>query len=176
MILKSIETPESILEVSQLARQIWEEHFTPILGKAQVEYMLQRYQSPEAITKAIEKEGYRYYFILTPQKEIAGYCGLLRQSPTLFLSKLYIQKAFRGQGLAVKVIETLCSLAQKEGLSTIRLHCNRFNKNTLDIYNHLGFQILSAKKGDIGGGFFTDDYILEKTLTTPKLINKPIGN
>lgn len=176
MKLSPICTPQEIQTVTALARRIWEEHFTPILGSPQVAYMLERFQSAAAIAHAIENENYRYFFIKTPRGEVAGYCAVVPKAPVLFLSKLYISKEFRGQRLAVDVIAALCTLAQSEGLHAIRLNCNRFNKNTLAIYNHLGFQIIGEEKGDIGNGFFTDDYLLEKTLSTAKLINKPSEN
>ena len=43
--------PRDIALIAGLARQIWTEHYTPIIGAAQVEYMLGRFQSQSAIKK-----------------------------------------------------------------------------------------------------------------------------
>ncbi len=46
--------------VESLAYSIWREHYTPIIGRHQVEYMLEKFQSKEALLNQIEKEGYIY--------------------------------------------------------------------------------------------------------------------
>ena len=43
-----VETPEQISELCSLAAEIWRQHFTPIIGADQVEYMLEKFQSPAA--------------------------------------------------------------------------------------------------------------------------------
>ena len=40
--------------VVEIAAEIWTEHFTPIIGSEQVEYMLNKFQSSQAITRQIE--------------------------------------------------------------------------------------------------------------------------
>ena len=35
-----VRSPEQIAAVTRLAREIWQEHYLPIIGQAQVEYML----------------------------------------------------------------------------------------------------------------------------------------
>ena len=45
-------TEESqVRAVAVLALEIWRQHYTPILGTAQVEYMLTRFQSVDAIDR-----------------------------------------------------------------------------------------------------------------------------
>lgn len=174
-VLKPVHSESEIAAVAGLASQIWNEHFTPILGQAQVGYMLENFQSADAIRKAVNRDGYRYYFIMTPENKTAGYCAVQPRIDALYLSKLYIAKPFRGRKLAVAVIDALCTTAAREHLPTIRLNCNRFNKNTLAIYDRLGFRIIKEEKESIGNGFYTDDYVLEKTLTVAKIVSKPNG-
>lgn len=174
-VLNPINTETDIAAAADLASQIWNEHFTPILGRAQVDYMLKNFQSADAIRKAITEDGYRYYFIRTPEGETAGYCAVRLLPDVLYLSKLYIEKSFRGRRLAVAVIDALCRTAAEEKRPAIRLNCNRFNKNTLAIYDRLGFRIVKEEKESIGNGFYTDDYVLEKTLPVAKMISKPSG-
>ena len=54
----------------------------------------------------------------------------------------------------------LINLCKERGLKKIWLTCNKYNANTLAIYNHLGFVITDAQMADIGNGFVMDDYIL----------------
>ena len=48
-------------QIETLAREIWEEHYTPIIGAEQVAYMLDKFQSVAAMQKQI-KEGYESFF------------------------------------------------------------------------------------------------------------------
>ena len=43
--ISSAETSAQIIEVADLANTIWTEHFTPLIGSAQVYYMLEKFQS-----------------------------------------------------------------------------------------------------------------------------------
>ena len=72
MKLERVESPEQIAAVAALAREIWMQHYIPIIGAAQVEYMLAKFQSAEAIARQIAEEGYEYY--LAPG---AGYLALV---------------------------------------------------------------------------------------------------
>ena len=56
-------TDDDIREIAVLAEEIWNQHFVDIIGKAQVDYMVEKFQSYPALKKQIEQEGYEYYRI-----------------------------------------------------------------------------------------------------------------
>lgn len=85
----AVETDEQIRETADLASQIWRQHFIPIIGKDQVEYMLTKFQSYSAIKAQIEQDGYEYFQCLA-NGVLAGYAGIHEKDHALFLSKLYI--------------------------------------------------------------------------------------
>ncbi|NCA83730.1 MAG: GNAT family N-acetyltransferase, partial [Opitutae bacterium] len=60
MTLERVESAEPIAAVAALAREIWTQHYVPIIGAAQVEYMLEKFQSAEAIARQLAGEGYEY--------------------------------------------------------------------------------------------------------------------
>ena len=80
----------SIGTLAALAEQVWHECFARLLSREQIEYMLARFQSEEALTRQMQSEGYAYYF-LRCGRENAGYFGIREDGEgRLFLSKLYI--------------------------------------------------------------------------------------
>ena len=94
-----------------------------------------------------------------------GYTGVRPDGEgKLFLSKLYILKPYRGQGYASEAFAFLERLCAEEGLSAIWLTVNRFNTNTIAVYEKKGFVTVRTQVADIGSGFVMDDYIMEKTL------------
>ncbi len=147
--------------LAELARSIWEEWFTPLLGKAQVAYMVDKFQSLPAMTHQVEKEGYEYYF-LTDGGEVCGYMGIHPDPKDgLFLSKLYLRKSARGQGFARKAFEALCERAKRDGLPRIHLTVNKHNLQAIRVYEHLGLVRYGDTVTDIGSGFVMDDYLYE---------------
>ena len=74
--------------ISQLADTIWRAHYIPIVGKPQIDYMLQKFQSASAIEKQVE-DGFEYFTIYF--EEIAvGYISIKQEAKALFLSKIYV--------------------------------------------------------------------------------------
>lgn len=145
--------------VASLAGEIWKQHFTPILGEAQVGYMVEHFQSVPALNKQLS-EGYEY-FLLTVDGKPVGYSGIHDEGDGLFLSKLYIHKSCRGNKISSQTIAFLKILCRQRDLKRIWLTCNKHNDNTLAIYRHLGFETIDAQVTDIGCGFVMDDYIME---------------
>lgn len=156
-----VETKTDICTLVRLAREIWEQHFTPIIGAAQVDYMLERFLSESALEQQMG-EGYRY-FLFQVEGDYVGFTGIHEQfaEKRMFLSKLYVRQSMRGRGIAREAFTFLNDLCKQQGFKTIWLTVNRNNTNTIDIYRHLGFVTVREQKADIGNGFYMDDYIME---------------
>ncbi|MFK3936889.1 GNAT family N-acetyltransferase [Alkalihalobacillus sp. NPDC078783] len=153
-------------EINKLAEQavgIWNEHYVGIITKEQVDYMIGKYQSAEAVTRQIETEGYEYFNLNVIQAPI-GYMAVKEKSGKLFLSKLYMQKESRGNGYASEAMLFLEDLCTQRGLEAIWLTVNRENLHTIDVYKKKGFNIIAEEVNDIGHGFVMDDYIMEKRV------------
>ncbi len=154
--------PTLIGKVETLAHIIWNEHFTPIIGKAQVDYMLKSFQSSEAISGQI-KQGFLYYLI-QENNEFIGYFGLLPKENELLLSKFYILCAERHKGYGKKVLHSIEQLATSKELYQVTLTVNKYNTNTIEAYEKLGFKKTKSIVKDIGHGFIMDDYAMVKKL------------
>ncbi len=153
------ETDEQIEEIAAIAEEIWNQHFVPIIGQAQVDYMVEKFQSYPALCEQIREEGYEY-FQTRVDGQLAGYIGVHEEpeKERLFLSKLYVHQDFRGQHIATYALQFLIQLCKDRGLKEIYLTCNKHNTNTLQIYEHLGFTYTRDLVTDIGNGFVMDDY------------------
>ena len=160
--IQKVVDKKQIKTVKILADEIWTEHFTPIIGSDQVDYMLLKFQSEAAISEQINK-GYMYYLISNNHMNI-GYMAVNPGNNTLFLSKLYIRSMVRGKGYGGQAIHFLQQLAQQARLKKITLGVNKNNTNTIKAYQALGFKIINSVVQDIGEGFVMDDYQMEKLL------------
>lgn len=150
---------ELIYSVSAVADDIWHEHFTPIIGEEQVDYMLEKFLSPDALTEQLDS-GYEY-FLFSYEYTFAGFAAIHERDGSLFLSKLYVHEDFRGKGISSYMLQNFIEICKTRNLNKIWLTCNRHNTTTLAIYDHLGFKIVREEVTDIGNGFVMDDYVLE---------------
>lgn len=152
-------TGTQIEATAQLASTVWREHYTPIIGPEQVEYMLEKFQSIQAISNQIDNNELVYYLIYNDQHP-AGYFAIQIRPEEIFLSKLYVAREARKLGLASKAIDFIKGVAASNCLQRISLTINKNNKDSLTAYERLGFINEKAIVTDIGNGFYMDDYVL----------------
>jgi GNAT superfamily N-acetyltransferase len=162
--------PEQLATVAALAHDIWYEYYVPLIGRAQVDYMVARFQTAPAMQAQIDR-GYEY-FLVQRQDETGkwsdiGYCAVEEQpGRAMFLSKFYLHHAARGSGTGRRCMEFIEDLARRRGLVLLWLTVNKGNP-AVQAYERLGFRIAQELVMDIGGGFVMDDYRMEKALEVP---------
>jgi len=158
-----VKNKTQINTVVSLAKEIWTEHYTTIIGKEQVDYMLNKFQSKEAISNQINVDGFIYYLIQENDAFI-GYIGVQAKRKELFLSKIYIKISERGKGYGKKAMHFLECLTMEKCLNKITLTVNKNNFNTIKSYENIGFKIIGSFVQNIGNGFVMDDYRMEKVV------------
>ncbi len=149
-------------ELATTAREIWNEHFLPIIGQAQVDYMLDKFQSEQAIRHQMA-EGVQYIGSYVESK-LVGYSCYKLESERLFISKLYVKKEYRGLGVGRAMFDQEVKFAKENGKSAVYLTVNKHNELAINVYKHLGFYEEKSIVTDIGNGFVMDDYIMVKAV------------
>lgn len=162
--IDTVESERGIAEVARLAREIWLEHYVPIIGRAQVDYMLDKFQSPDAITRQ-RAAGYQYY-LAVEEEEPVGYFAVVpdKGGDMLLLSKIYLKRSSRSRGIGRMMLEAAEEQARRQGFRKLWLTVNKDNKDSIAWYTRMGFVQAGPIVQDIGGGFLMDDYRMEKTL------------
>ncbi len=162
MKLERVESAERIAAVAALARETWTQHYVPIVGRGQVEYMLEKFQSAEAIARQIESEGYEYYW--APG---AGYLALVPDAGAgrVLLSKIYVKAERRGTGLGKAMVEFAEARCAELGCRELWLTVNKDNAGSIAFYERMGFRKTGPLVQDIGGGFVMDDWRMAKAVT-----------
>lgn len=145
--------------MTKVAEVVWREANVAFCTPEQVEYMIEMFQSYEAVMGQLV-HGYRY-FLVEEEGEILAYFGVQPQGERLFLSKFYILKEHRGKGIFTMGLNFMAELCREQQLDTIYLTVNRNNNHACEVYLHKGFRIAEEAVADIGCGFVMDDYIME---------------
>jgi len=170
--IKKLETDMELIDVSELAKEIWTEHYTPLIGSAQTEYMISNFQSADRIKKDIAEKGYSY-FAVYDEKTPVGYFALQPDEKGVFISKIYVLKEYRRKGIANKIIQFSLDFSKEKvrfeksmfNAAAYEKPCmwltvNKGNLGSIEFYKKVGFEISKEIVTDIGNGFVMDDYVM----------------
>jgi diamine N-acetyltransferase len=146
--------------ISDIGSVVWYETYSGLLPPGQIEYMLDKYQSPQAIIRQISEEGYSYY-IMSVDGNDAGYIGIVPEIDSMYVSKIYVLKEYRRLGLARLGVEKAAEDTRALGLKKMYLRVNTGNEGAIATYRKLGFRMAYDDVADIGSGFFMDDHIMD---------------
>ncbi len=151
-----------IERIAALAAEIWREYYGDMIGIGQVEYMLENFQSVQAITRQVESEGYRY-FVAEENGDFLGYCALQMsvESNRLYLSKFYVRKSARGCGVGRQLLRQGVGCFDVNPATIVWLTVYKGNAGSLAAYEKLGFTRAGESVFSIGEGYIMDDYRLE---------------
>jgi ribosomal protein S18 acetylase RimI-like enzyme len=151
----------SIKSMSNMATEIVREHFDPLVGKAQNDYMLAMFQTPEAISRQLDA-GYQYYFVEKDQ-QIIGFLAFYEDGNAIHISKFYLYKQFRRCGYAWDMLKFIKAKSHELGFNCLELNVNKDN-SAIKAYESMGFECIRAEVNDIGEGYVMDDYVYQLIL------------
>lgn len=154
-------THADIEPLRALAREIWDLHYTPIIGAAQIQYMLDQRYCPEVLSDELARSdlwwdllevadvprGYASYFVDEDRKDLK-------------LDKLYVHPQLQRAGHGRRMLDRVVARARILACRRITLAVNKRNPRAIAAYEKWGFRIEQAVVKDIGGGFVMDDYIM----------------
>lgn len=162
MNVREIFSEADVRRMVKVAEIVWREANVAFCTPAQVEYMIERFQSFEAVQGQLV-QGYRY-FVFEEDGDIIAYFGVQPQGDRLFLSKFYILKEHRGRGIFSTGLEIMKDICRESEMGAICLTVNRNNRHAYEVYLKKGFKVIEEAVADIGCGFVMDDYIMQYDL------------
>ncbi|PST85189.1 N-acetyltransferase [Pedobacter yulinensis] len=150
--------------IRKIAEITWQPTYVPIIGQAQVNYMLETLYHPDELLRQL-REGHTFILAETPDKicGFAGFSGTAADARLFKLHKLYVLPEAHGLGIGRLLMNEVVKRVTAAGALRLQLNVNRQNK-AYDFYVHNGFQVREEVDLDIGSGYFMNDYIMEKTL------------
>ena len=157
-------------QLALIAGEIWRGYWPAIIGEEQTEYMIDRFQSFEAIKHHMAHEDYEYWLLVatetdggTEKKSIVGFTGGRSENRPnrFFISKVYLYPEARGHGYARRVMEFYEDLCFVRGHDAMYLTVNKYNELGIRAYEGTGFETIDSVETDIGEGYIMDDYIME---------------
>lgn len=153
----SAASEKDISTIQVLAREIWNDHYPAIIGQAQVDYMLNRMYTEEAMLHQMQS-GQLFFLVLENETPI-GFAALENKGPgNYFLNKCYIKTTQQRTGVGSYVIHEI--MKNYRDCRELRLQVNRQNYKAINFYFKMGFVIEQVADFDIGDGYFMNDFIM----------------
>lgn len=153
---------DAIPLIRELTFKVWPQTYRGLLTDVQIDYMLEMMYSESSLKRQME-EGSQFIIVYNEDDPV-GFASYQRLSPEIYkLHKIYILETQQGKGTGRFAIDHIIDNIKQKGASALHLQVNRNNK-AKQFYEKLGFYPIEEIKLDIGGGYFMDDYIMEKKI------------
>ena len=150
--------------VQRLAREIWHHYYPSIISVAQIDYMLDRGYSHEALLRFVEERDAGLALAGAPDDVIAFAAWYRVDATTSKLDKLYVLPEHHRAGIGRALIEHVGAHAKAAGSSCLTLNVNRGNTLARRAYERCGFTVRGRGDFPIGGGFVMEDFIMVREL------------
>ena len=159
---------EALDDLAAMAKTIWLNYYIDIIGIDQIQYMLNKFYSQEALLEQI-KNNQQFHFIVYNQQSIGFIAYTIQNDKTCFINKYYLLSEYQGKSYGSKCLYALEKQIQIENSNTIsafKLTVNRQNFKSINFYFKNGFTIETVADFDIGNGFVMNDFIMKKLIVT----------
>ncbi|MFI3318391.1 MAG: dihydrofolate reductase [Rikenellaceae bacterium] len=156
---------ESIPTIQRLAATAFPATYGHILGQEQLDFMMDWMYSTSAIIKQMESTF--SYFLTCVDGQIVGYVAIEYHADDKYeLQRLYLLPEMQGRGIGRKMIKFVFDHVRSIASSPVKvdLRVNRNNHTAIEFYKRNGMEIEREDDGDIGHGYFMNDYIFVITL------------
>jgi GNAT superfamily N-acetyltransferase len=131
--------------------------------------MLDQRYGPETILRQMES-GEAWWDKLEIDGRLAGFAQYEpgTRPASMKLDKIYLHPRHRGKGFGSALLAHVEAAARDRGVRTLYLQVNKGNSRSIAVYRRNGFDVTDTVRVDIGAGFYMDDYVMEKAVTSGK--------
>jgi ribosomal protein S18 acetylase RimI-like enzyme len=148
--------------IQDIAVRTWPVAYGKILGDQQLQYMLHKFYSTQALDEQMRDK--HYFFIALKEYSPIGFASFSKIENNIYkLQKLYVLPGTQKSGIGKALLQTVETVAKSMGGKKLQLNVNRKNV-AKSFYERNEFSVIKQEDIDIGSGFFMNDYILEKDL------------
>lgn len=156
--------PSELNIISDIACKTWPATYGEILSDVQLQYMLNKFYSPESLNENISNG---HHFLIASANDVplgfASYVHNYGETGQTKIPKIYMLPESQGKGIGKLLIGEIEKIARKNQATKLTLNVNRFNK-AISFYQYMGFEIAAEEVIQLEHGFVMDDYIMAKPL------------
>ncbi len=147
--------------IADLATKIWNQHYVPIIGQQQVDYMLNEMYTKDSLLQQMNEKQHQFYLVYQNQSCL-GFLSISTQNKEdYFLHKFYINQEQASKGIGTQALNTIIESINPK---TLTLTVNRQNYKSINFYFKNGFIIDRVEDFDIGHNYVMNDFVMVRNL------------
>ena len=150
-------------ELSEYLHPIWLEVFDPLMSPGEAEYKFMAWSNPDEI-RASMRDGHEFGYIFEEGERIGLYSYHVQDDGRFYISKLYLEKRYRGRGLGRKALDMMFSIARENGCTEAYLNVFHNNDHAFRMYLKAGMTDYSRYRESAGNGYYRDGYTMRMKL------------
>ena len=155
---------DDLVVIQKLAYETWPSAYLDILGKDQLDYMLEKIYSLSSLEQQFSVLKHSFIIVFDDQTPIGFASYAAHENSSIFhLNKIYVLPDQQGKNLGKLILDYVITDIKSSGATALQLNVNRNNK-AIQFYEKQGFQIIRKEDIDIGSGYFMNDYVMELSL------------
>lgn len=150
--------------IQHIATVAYHDTYVPILGQEQVDFMLDKTYSLNALQEQLD-QGHMFIIALEQEQKVgfASFTLMEANKRACKLHKLYLLPEKKGSGLGKFLVNEVILTAKKLGSKSLLLNVNRFNK-AIGFYEKMGFSVKEKVDIPIGERYYMNDFIMERDI------------
>jgi len=86
------------------------------------------------------------YLVAAINGRLVGYCGYLQVLDEADITNVAVEKYYRGQGVAIRMLNSLLNYGKQQGIRAFTLEVRKSNKAAIHLYEKLGFIAAGMRK------------------------------
>lgn len=157
-------TAADVPAITALTETVWRHAYPGIISHDQIDYMLERLNDPQTLTRQITKKE-RIVLLALRNDLNAGFAstGLSQNDKTIYrIHQLYILPQAQKNGIGQRLIAAAETEAKKVKCALLELNVNR-NNPAYHFYVRLGFS--TVREVDIPyGPYVLNDYVMQRKM------------
>jgi ribosomal protein S18 acetylase RimI-like enzyme len=158
---------DAIPVIQSIARSSWAVAYKNILKPVQMDYMLKKFYSDSTLQYQINELQFQSVLAVDDAVPVgfATYSAKENSENIFRLHKIYILPDQQGKGIGKCLLNHIIADIKTKDAKILELNVNR-NNVAKDFYEKFGFIVIKEEDIDIGNGYFMNDYVMQKSLTS----------
>lgn len=150
--------------IHQIAEATWFNAYEPIIGREQVQYMLDAMYDTEVLAQQISNNEQTYLLLFENNTPVAfaSYAPRKENQVVYKLHKLYCLEETRGKGYGRMLVNAVEDAVKQNNSNILELNVNRYNP-AKNFYEKIGFTVVYEEDIPIGT-YWMNDYVMRKEL------------
>jgi ribosomal protein S18 acetylase RimI-like enzyme len=149
--------------IRQIAEIVWPVAYAHILSAPQLNYMLNKFYSLDALSEQMLTNGHQF-FMAKDENLSVGFASVSKEDEAVFkLQKLYVLPHCQGKNIGTALLQKVIDYSASNNGKSLILNVNRHNKARY-YYEKQGFKIMKEVDIEIGQDYWMNDFVMQRNL------------